>query len=185
MPMYDDQTSFGDFEFHLDDLLVSRLIDPKVFRTLTGEQYAIIRATVRSELLYSEEVGRVLKPAIGKFVERVRGIEDLRFKVPGGVGLYSSSVPRGGGLPQDVGPGLGPGGPGPGRPAMYGSTFLGFDDILVERWLPAQQLASLKPAELAAFASLVKAEIVYSEAVHAHLKKKIQETLKEITSAKG
>lgn len=180
MSMYDDETSFGDFEFGLDDLLIARLIEARVFATLTGEHYAIVRATVRSELLYSDEIGALIKPQINKLMERVAGIADLHFKVPGGVSLY------GGGRLQaaaaDLAEGRRPEGPSAlrARAAMYGTSFLGFDDILLERFLPARTLASLKSEELAAIGALVKAELVYSDKVHAHLKRRIQQTIKEL-----
>lgn len=185
MSMYDDQTSFGDFEFQLDDLLVARLLDPKVFRELSGEQYAIIRATVRSELLYADEVSRHVKPRIPRLLEEVRGVPDLHFKVPGGVSLYGAR----GGLPEA---GLEPPSPtlrgdrfpGPGTPMMYGSTFVGFDDILIERCLSPQEVATLQPAELAAFASRIKAELLFSDDVHAHLRRRIDETWKDLTRRK-
>jgi hypothetical protein len=186
MSMYGDQASFSDFAFSLDDLLVAKLIDAKVFRTLSGEEYAVIRATVRSELLYSDEVGAIVKPSIGKFLERAQEIEKaLHSKVPEGLKGHGTanntskhvSTPRGreqasGWLPD--------GRSGQREPSIYGSTFLDFDDILVERWLPPQQAASLSSGELKAFGSLVKAELVFSEKVQGHLKKRIKETLQEV-----
>jgi|SRR6185369_4683411 len=181
MSMYEDDNPFADFEFQLDDFLVWTLIEQEMFRKITGEQYAIIRATVRSEILYSEEIAAVVRPYVGKFVDRVRGIPDLHFKVPGGLSLYGA-----GGSATDVVAAAAPGGEerarfGPGRATMYRSTFVGFDDILVERWLPAQQVASMEPAELVAFASLVKGQLLFSEKVHDHLRRRVAETFKEIT----
>jgi hypothetical protein len=185
MSMYDEQASFGDFEFQLDDLLVAKLLDPKVFRELTGEQYAIIRATVRSELLYADEVSRHLKPRLGSLLEEVRGVPDLHFKVPGGVSLYGGVVRSPEGLAEASQlPPRGDRFPGPGTPMMYGSTFVGFDDILIERSLSPQEVATLQPAELAAFASRIKGELLFSEEVHAHLRRRIEETLKDLNKRK-
>jgi hypothetical protein len=186
MAMYAAEASYGDFEFHLDDFLIGRLINPKLFSRLTEKNYAVLRATVRSELLHSKEVAAAVKPKIGALLTRAKSLRDANvFGMPGAAG------PQYGGGLREVAPagrpGVDPGQPAPERSVsggglQYGGGFFGFDDTLLDRLVPARQLASLKSHHLAALASLVKAELLYSVKVHKHLEKRIRETLKEMSS---
>jgi hypothetical protein len=203
-----ERFEFGDFQFLLDELLIARLINPKVFLELSGEHYAIIRATVRSEMLYSDEVASVIRPSIKRMLEQIKEIHDLPYKVVGGLSLHGRTVEAVGGMARS--PRVAYGGPGrvltqsgvrgpdadldlppQGIPdhgrrrlGMYGGGFMGFDDILIDRFLTPRQAASMRLEELVALGSLIKSELLFSEEVQAHLKRRINETVTELSREK-
>jgi hypothetical protein len=135
--------------FDLNDLILGRLLDVGDALSLNLDQIDILRANVRSEILYSEAVFGLLNKRV---IEMLEGL--------------------------DIGPGGKLGTPG-GRMYGEEPFRDLFEDFILERFLSPQQAASLSQMQLRALSARLKSDILFSDEIQNRLRERVMASMQE------
>jgi hypothetical protein len=177
--MYNDDNYYSDdFFLGIDDFLLSKLLAIENIAKITPDAFEIVRANVRSEIYFSTGLHESILKKVSTYLKQIEKIPDFGLGgLGGGGGMYA------GGFENPIGK-VGGGGRGFPSGLGLGSSYMGgffsIDDVLIDKFIPAQVAVKLNSSQLKVLSSLIKMDIITSPESESILRERIAKTLKEL-----